>query len=383
MKQRIVSTLVVLLVSICAYSSQDVFRDIALELASAGGALPGKTVAVVPFEAAVGQDGDFARYASEKITHELVLTGKLTVVERSKIARVMGEQEFSASGAMSADSVSKLGKLLAVDALVFGTVSRASGGSELLVRMIDIRTGSILKSVARTVASADAGSTARREGGERRGWFFRDRPKTAGTAEATREIKDDEEAKGALADLHLVEQGRVLYINGRVGNSGRAVLENPNITLSFLSSDGRQVAVARLFGDRHINPGETLPVRGILTPGPKGYQSYRAYYDPQPDRFSSFIESISSSQERFGKGSLGSYELSGMITNPNGYPVKLVKIIVSLFDAQGKFIGSAYGFSGAKRLSPGESAPYTVNIYPYSLSGQPKRYQLHFAALKD
>ncbi len=383
MKQRIVSIIIFLLVSICAYSSQDVFRDIALELASASGALPGRTVAVVPFETAVGQDRDFARYASDKITHELVLTGKLTLVERSKIARVMGEQEFSASGAMSADSVSKLGKLLAVDALVFGTVSRASGGNELLVRMIDIRTGSILKSVARTVISGETASGIRREESGRRWWFFRDRPKTTGAPEAAREIKDDEEAKGALADLHLVEHGRVLYINGRVGNSGKAVLENPNITLSFLSEDGKQVAVARLFGDRHINPGETLPVRGILTPGPKGYRTYRAYYDPQPDRFSSFVETITSSQERFGKGSLGSYELSGMIANPNGYPVKLVKIIVSLFDAQGKFIGSAYGFSGAKRLSSGESAPYTVTIFPYSLSGQPKRYQLHFAALKD
>jgi hypothetical protein len=46
-----------------------------------------------------------------------------------------------------------------------------------------------------------------------------------------------------------------------------------------------------------------------------------------------------------------------MIANPNGYPVKLVKIIVSLFDEKGKFIGSAYGFSAAKRLSPGEALP--------------------------
>jgi len=50
---------------------------------------------------------------------------------------------------------------------------------------------------------------------------------------------------------------------------------------------------------------------------------------------------------------------------------------------KGRFIGSAYGFCGSKTLSPAETAPYRITIYPYSLSGRPARYSLHFAALKD
>ena len=138
------------LLSAALASDADPYRDIATDIASAARALPGKTIAVMPFETAMGSDAGFARYAADKLTHELVSAGGVIVVERSKIARVVSEQELSASGAVSGDELSRLGRLLAVDALVFGTVSGAGGQREILVRLIDIRTGSILRSVSNT-----------------------------------------------------------------------------------------------------------------------------------------------------------------------------------------------------------------------------------------
>ncbi len=163
------------LLSAALASTADPYRDIATDIASAARALPGKTIAVMPFETAMGADAGFARYAADKLTHELVRAGGVTVVERSKIARVVSEQELSASGAVSGDELSRLGRLLAVDALVFGTVSGAGGRREILVRLIDIRTGSILRSVSNTALVAGEHSSAAEAGSHRR----RERPDTA------------------------------------------------------------------------------------------------------------------------------------------------------------------------------------------------------------
>ncbi len=168
-----------------------------------------------------------------------------------------------------------------------------------------------------------------------------------------------------------------------MSNPGKVVLEKPVVSVSFLDGDGRQVTVAKAFADRHVNPGETLPLRGIIVPRPAGYKTFTTHYRPAPDSFSSFVESMSSSQERFAKSAFGGYELTGVLSNPNSFSVKLAKIVASLFDVKGRFIGSAYGFCGSKTLSPAETAPYRITIYPYSLSGRPARYSLHFAALKD
>jgi TolB-like protein len=367
------------LLSAALASDADPYRDIATDIASAARALPGKTIAVMPFETAMGSDAGFARYAADKLTHELVSAGGVIVVERSKIARVVSEQELSASGAVSGDELSRLGRLLAVDALVFGTVSGAGGQREILVRLIDIRTGSILRSVSNTAPVAGEQSSATEAGAPRR----KERPDTAREKGFVRVIGQEEDARGDLMDLHVVEHGRALYLNGRVSNPGKVVLEKPVVSVSFLDGDGRQITVAKAFADRHVNPGETLPLRGIIVPRPAGYKTYATHYRPAPDSFSSFVESMSSSQERFAKSAFGGYELTGVLSNPNSFSVKLAKIVVSLFDVKGRFIGSAYGFCGSKTLSPAETAPYRITIYPYSLSGRPARYSLHFAALKD
>ena len=50
------------LLSAALASDADPYRDIATDIASAARALPGKTIAVMPFETAMGADAGFARF---------------------------------------------------------------------------------------------------------------------------------------------------------------------------------------------------------------------------------------------------------------------------------------------------------------------------------
>jgi len=102
---------------------------------------------------------------SDMLTTALVQSGKFMVLEREQIHHVLSEQDFGQSGRVTDETAPKLGKLLGVAAVVYGSVSEfgylasETGGSKGLlgvgvskttarvsidVRMIDTTTGEIL-----------------------------------------------------------------------------------------------------------------------------------------------------------------------------------------------------------------------------------------------
>ena len=74
------------------------FPLMAKRLAVAETRLPGKRVAVYGFDV-IGRPGDsYARYATEKLTHEIVVRGGFLVIERSRWDEVLKKQNFSVPG---------------------------------------------------------------------------------------------------------------------------------------------------------------------------------------------------------------------------------------------------------------------------------------------
>lgn len=126
------------------------------------------TVAVMPFDASVHHDFrqlDVGRQLTNLITDKLVNMGEFDVVERSRIAALLDEQDFGASGRVDPSAAVEIGRLLGAQVLVFGSVTRfemssgagisiggfslsgTTGRAALTGRIVDAATGVILGSV--------------------------------------------------------------------------------------------------------------------------------------------------------------------------------------------------------------------------------------------
>lgn len=136
------------------------FKRMAVKFSTSDAKLKNKTVAVYGFDVNGRSNDSFALYATEKLMHELVEGGRLRVVERSHIDRVMKEQQFSQSGAVDADYAARIGKLLAVDAVIIGTIRVTDTGIEFIVRMIESESGVILSSADERLKSVASASRA-------------------------------------------------------------------------------------------------------------------------------------------------------------------------------------------------------------------------------
>ena len=98
---------------------------------------PKKKIAVVEFEnkTAYGQRrlGDAA---ADILITELGKSGKFILVEREKLDKIMEQQKLQASGMYDPNTVSQIGKLAGVDAIVVGVVSQfgvKTGGSDYFI----------------------------------------------------------------------------------------------------------------------------------------------------------------------------------------------------------------------------------------------------------
>lgn len=139
-----------------------------------------KRVAVLDFDfASTGFTGEQFRFDSEfggggpakgvsdLITNKLVQDGSYTVIERSKIDKILQEQNLGQSGRVDPSTAAQIGRLLGVDAVLIGTITQfnlenhESGGSigflgiggnknkqkaivQLTARLVSTTTGEIL-----------------------------------------------------------------------------------------------------------------------------------------------------------------------------------------------------------------------------------------------
>jgi hypothetical protein len=129
-----------------------VFRKIAVKLAKVQAKLPDKTVAVYGFTVINRPGDEYAVYATEKLTHEIVEEGTYSVIERSRIDEIMKEQHLSLSDAFDSGTASKIGKILSVDAVIIGTIRVTDKDTEFIARIIQSEKGIILGSADERVS---------------------------------------------------------------------------------------------------------------------------------------------------------------------------------------------------------------------------------------
>lgn len=126
------------------------FQSLALDLSKAARSTGVERLAVLPFIPADGSKTREGWNIAEKLTTQIVRTGKVQVVERSLLPAVMDEQKLAQTGAIDSTTRRRIGRLLAGGVIVTG--SFVTRGREVVVnaRLIDIETGVILGAAERS-----------------------------------------------------------------------------------------------------------------------------------------------------------------------------------------------------------------------------------------
>lgn len=118
-------------------------------LATAVGRADQKSIAVLPLNA-FGVSPTESSALTNRLTTELFKTGLYDVVERNKIKDILDEQGFQLSGCTTSECLVEAGKLLNVELMLGGSISKVGKLYSLEVRIIDVETARLL-----SVASAD------------------------------------------------------------------------------------------------------------------------------------------------------------------------------------------------------------------------------------
>lgn len=140
-------------------SAQKVIGDAAKELAdqiSASATKEGKhKIAVIPFRELDARTTVLGTYLAEELVTDLFAGGKLDIVERSMLDKVMSELKFSQSGAIDPESAQHVGKIIGVDAIVTGSITDLQSYVGVNCRLINTETGRIF-GAAQTKIMKDA-----------------------------------------------------------------------------------------------------------------------------------------------------------------------------------------------------------------------------------
>jgi TolB-like protein len=107
------------------------------------------SIAVLPFEARGGLDRSVVTAIQERFESELINTQEASVLERSQMQAILKEQGFQNSGLCNQDNCDiEMGKLLGVEYLVKGSVSRVGDIISMNLKKIDVSTGVLVDSKA-------------------------------------------------------------------------------------------------------------------------------------------------------------------------------------------------------------------------------------------
>ena len=102
-------------------------------------------IAIIDFEG-IGVSLEEARVLTQRLTTEIISRNVYQIFERSKINRILEEQEFQHSGCVDAACAVDIGKLAGVQHIVIGTVSKIGQTYSVDTRLIDVESGESLLS---------------------------------------------------------------------------------------------------------------------------------------------------------------------------------------------------------------------------------------------
>ena len=100
------------------------------------------SIAVLPFEAR-NVRADIAEAVSDILSVELFNTNRFQVIERQAINRILEEQKLQMTGITDMSQAVEVGKLLNVEKIMIGSVSRLGKTFIINSRLVDVKTGAL------------------------------------------------------------------------------------------------------------------------------------------------------------------------------------------------------------------------------------------------
>ena len=104
-----------------------------------------QNVSIIPFQVN-NVSAIESEIATDLFTYRIVNSGEVKVVDRKHTEQILSEQGFQSSGCTDTECAVEIGKLLNVEEIFTGKLSKNSGKYFLLVNMISVETGLIIKS---------------------------------------------------------------------------------------------------------------------------------------------------------------------------------------------------------------------------------------------
>lgn len=104
-----------------------------------------RQIAVIDYTDPSGRTSASGQEVAEDLRYYLLQNASgYTLLDRSALQRVVEEQKFSANPLVDDERAIELGKLLAADAIVFGTIRRDRRKAFLTTKLIDTQTGALI-----------------------------------------------------------------------------------------------------------------------------------------------------------------------------------------------------------------------------------------------
>ena len=150
-----------LLITKPIHAAQDLeggIQEVAQQLSAAMGSGKVKKLAIVEFPDLNGYQSALGQFIAEELITQLSIganAGQFDVVERRQLARVLQEQELTDSSLFDAQSISKIGKILGIDAIVTGSIADLGTDVKINARAISIETAKVFAAAATKIPKTD------------------------------------------------------------------------------------------------------------------------------------------------------------------------------------------------------------------------------------
>ncbi|MBN1383358.1 MAG: hypothetical protein JW983_00555 [Elusimicrobia bacterium] len=136
-----------------SFCSAEPYDYLAKRISKGAKKLTNKKVAVLPFQYYDGRKSPGSNIVSEHLITKIVERGKLQVVERALLNKIMDEMKLEQSGVIDQETTKELGKVLGVEAVVTGTLIEETDSEwvNINTRLIKVETGDILVAASKEV----------------------------------------------------------------------------------------------------------------------------------------------------------------------------------------------------------------------------------------